>query len=174
MHQCGVTWAIRDPLLRQFFLTMSKVESDECQVNMVTMHTTCQEAGLPLEPSKTQGLCPILTFLGIELDTISMEMRLSQDIFSKTLDSLIQWWGQRRAGYWIFYHSLEIWLMLAKSCNTVGCSFNVLLIYRLLLDVICHLLKQNQTSNGVTSSYKTVERHHHTSVPISHSKQTSN
>ena len=77
------------------FLTMGRVESDECQVNMVLMHQTCQEAGLPLEPSKTQGPCPILTFLGIELDTIGMEMRLPQDKLRKTLDSLIQWRGRK-------------------------------------------------------------------------------
>ena len=74
---------------------MGRAESDECQVNMALMHQTCQEAGLPLEPSKTQGPCPILTFLGIELDTISMEMRLLQDKLRKTLDSLIQWRGRK-------------------------------------------------------------------------------
>ena len=90
MHQRGVTWAIH---YVDDFLTMGRAESDECQVNMALMHQTCHEAGLPLEPSKTQGPCPILTFLGIELDTISMEMCLPQDKLRNTLDSLIQWWG---------------------------------------------------------------------------------
>ena len=43
------------------------------------MHDTCALAGLPLEPSKTQGPVPRITFLGIELSSTNMEIQLPQD-----------------------------------------------------------------------------------------------
>ena len=57
------------------------------------MHETCIQAGLPLEPSKTQGPLQKLTFLDIELDSTTMEIRLPdpEDKLSHTLETLTEW-----------------------------------------------------------------------------------
>ena len=63
--------------------------------NMSLMHDTCQEAGLLLESSETQGPRPIITFLGIELDSTIMVMRLPVDKLDKTMEALVQWRGRK-------------------------------------------------------------------------------
>ena len=114
MHQRGVTWAIH---YVDDFLTMGRADSDECQVNMALMHQTCHEAGLPLEPSQTQGPCPIFNLFGNPANWTRSAWRCA---FPRI--SLETHWThssnggvERRAGNGIYYHSSEIWLMLAKS-----------------------------------------------------------
>jgi len=94
MTRRGVSWAIH---YVDDFLTIGRPNSDECQHNMDLMHEVCQQAGLPLEPSKTQGPSDKLTFLGIELDTAAMEMRLPEDKLALALKSLAQWRLLKRA-----------------------------------------------------------------------------
>ena len=88
MQRRGVSWAIH---YVDDFLTIGRPHSDECQQNMAIMHETCMQAGLPLEPSKTQGPLERITFLGIELDSTTMETRLPEDKLSHTLESLAHW-----------------------------------------------------------------------------------
>ena len=64
---------------------------------MALMHETCEQAGLPLEPSKTQGPSDKLTFLGIELDSTAMEIRLPEDKLVHALETLAQWQVRKRA-----------------------------------------------------------------------------
>jgi len=75
MERWGISWAIH---YMDNFLTIGRPNSDECHQNMAIMHDTCAQAGLPLEHSKTQGPVPKITFLGIELDSTTMEIRLPQ------------------------------------------------------------------------------------------------
>ena len=173
MHQRGVTWAIH---YVDDFLTMGRAESDECQVNMALMHQTCHEAGLPLEPSKTQGPCPILTFLGIELDTISMEMRLPQDKLRNTFDSLIQWRGRKAC------RKRDLLSLIGNLAHASKVVRHSRIFLRRLIDLsttarlpmhfyppICYSKIRYRV---VVPVHKTVEWHRHVSIPISHSKQT--
>ena len=57
------------------------------------MQETCTRAGLPLEPAKMQGPLPTLTFLGIELNTTAMEIRLLLDKLSRVKEDLAHWRG---------------------------------------------------------------------------------
>ena len=50
-----------------------------------------RQAGLPLEPSKTQGPVPKITFLGIELDSTTREIRLPQDKLTNIIETLAMW-----------------------------------------------------------------------------------
>ena len=54
-------------------------------------HEKCVLAGLPLEPSKTQGPACRITFLSIELDSIAMEICLPEDKLINALETLAQW-----------------------------------------------------------------------------------
>ena len=81
----GVSWAIH--YVDDFF-TIGRPFSDECQRNMDIMHDTCIQAGLPLEPLKTQGPICSINILGTEL---TMEARLPEDKLADMLETLAQW-----------------------------------------------------------------------------------
>ena len=50
---------------------------------MARMASIAKELGLPIEEKKTEGPSTCITFLGIELDTVAMEMRLPQNKLSQ-------------------------------------------------------------------------------------------
>ena len=50
----------------------------------------CKQLGVPLTPGKTVGPCTTIQFLGITLDTVSMEARLPDDKLDKGR-LLIRW-----------------------------------------------------------------------------------
>jgi hypothetical protein len=51
----------------------------------------CAKLGIPIADSKTEGPTQCLTFLGIELDTVAMEARLSATRLAE-LQTLISTW----------------------------------------------------------------------------------
>ena len=59
MTQQGVTWLVH---YLDDFLTLGPSSSSECNINMTTMMVVCNEASLPVEPSKTVGLQQLLLF----------------------------------------------------------------------------------------------------------------
>ena len=60
--------------------------STECDENLKIMTTTCEWAGLPVEPSESVGPATSLTFLGIEMDSIENSFRLPPN---KLADNLV-------------------------------------------------------------------------------------
>lgn len=48
-----------------------------CQIAKDITLRVCHELGMPVASEKVEGPAMILTFLGIELDTIKMELKLS-------------------------------------------------------------------------------------------------
>ena len=68
------------------FITLGAPKSDECLVNHQTIFQVCQELGIPLAPHKTVGPTTCLIFLGIEIDTMRMELRLPHEKLSKLLE----------------------------------------------------------------------------------------
>jgi len=55
------------------FLASSEEEANSQKSQFIS---TCSRLGVPLEMSKLEGPATCLTFLGIEVDTISMQLRL--------------------------------------------------------------------------------------------------
>jgi len=53
------------------FIFVSK-SLDEAKRNMLTLVSTFTSLGVPLEPSKLEGPANCMTFLGIELDTVTL------------------------------------------------------------------------------------------------------
>ena len=84
----GVSWAIH---YLDDFITIGAPDSPECFQNMQTMQAICREAGLPLEPEKTVGPTTTLTFLGIEIDSVSLQLCLPHDKLVDLKESLTQW-----------------------------------------------------------------------------------
>ena len=81
--------AVADPLqlilvqkginsLLHYFIFVSK-SPDEVKRKISTLVSTFASLGVPLEPSKLEGPANCLTFLGIELDTATLQLRLPND-----------------------------------------------------------------------------------------------
>ena len=84
----GVSWAIH--YLDDFF-TSGTPASAECLRNMHIMQELCRQAGLPLEPAKTVGPTTTLTFLGIEIDSVLLQIRLPQAKLVELKATLALW-----------------------------------------------------------------------------------
>ena len=51
--------------------------------------------GLPMEPSKTVGPVTRMTFLGVEIDTCDMELRLPEEKLEELRRVLVSWLGRK-------------------------------------------------------------------------------
>ena len=61
------------------FVTLGEPGSRQCSSNFHIMQQTCHDAEVPVEDGKTEGPSTTISFLGMELDTITMEIRLPAD-----------------------------------------------------------------------------------------------
>ena len=57
----------------------------------------CDALGVPLAMEKVEGPCTVLSFLGIELDTMSLQMRVPADKLHKVKDVVSHWLQRRKA-----------------------------------------------------------------------------
>ena len=73
------------------FLTMAPAGSPECYTNVAQARALFVRLGLPLHQDKCIGPTTCLTFLGIELDTITQTARLPHDKLDATLTMLQRW-----------------------------------------------------------------------------------
>ncbi len=81
----GATW------MRHYiddFITVGREGSDECSQNFKLLKQVCQEVGMPTEPEKDEGPTTTLTFLGMELDSQKLEIRLPQEKLEKLRSTL--------------------------------------------------------------------------------------
>ena len=74
------------------FVTLGEPGSKQCNTNLHIIQQTCHDAGVPVEGSSTT-----ISFLGIELDTMAMEIRLPADKLQR-LQKLAREWQGRKAG----------------------------------------------------------------------------
>ena len=66
------------------FITLGAPGSNECETNQHLMLECCEIMGVPIELEKSEGPSLSIVFLGIEMDSMAMEMRLA----AKKLDDL--------------------------------------------------------------------------------------
>ena len=77
------------------FITIGAPDSEECAHNVATMNAVCNETGIPIEQEKNEGPATRITFLGIEIDTVALEIRLPYDKLSMLKSSLRSWRGRK-------------------------------------------------------------------------------
>ena len=77
------------------FLTVGRPQSDQCASNMQIMKQACSDTGTPIEPDKCEGPATVMGFLGLELDTEKLEMRLPQDKLHNLLEAMSSWRGRK-------------------------------------------------------------------------------
>ena len=88
MKRKGVTWAehyIDD------FVTMGQAGSVECGQNVALMRATLHEAGLNTEPEKDEGPATAIGLLGMEIDTVKLEISLPADKLARLISLLQEW-----------------------------------------------------------------------------------
>lgn len=93
MERQGVSWVnhyIDD------FVTLGPPSSEQCQRYMLRMHKVCEHFGLPVEPEKDEGPTTIIAFLGIELHSSAMVIRLPLEKLTQLRKDLTRW-RERRA-----------------------------------------------------------------------------
>ena len=79
------------------YITMGKAGSEECNVNRATLLATCNRLGVPIAPDKCEGPTTMLTYLGIEVDTVLMQLRLPEEKLKRVQATVAEWLG-RKAG----------------------------------------------------------------------------
>ena len=50
-----------------------------CHTNLRTIKQACHDYGTPIEEAKCEGPSTVITFLGMELDTVALEICLPAD-----------------------------------------------------------------------------------------------
>lgn len=88
MMQNGLSWGIH---YLDDFLTIGTSQSSECYNNAQVMQSVCEKAGLPVEPSKSQGPSTSLVFLGIEIDSVAGVLRLPTEKLQSIKNTLASW-----------------------------------------------------------------------------------
>ena len=74
------------------FITAGVPENVECEQNLALLMGTCHSLCLPMAIDKREGPTTCITFLGIELDTVNLELRLPHHKLLR-LKSLLQRWA---------------------------------------------------------------------------------
>ncbi|CAJ0927860.1 unnamed protein product [Ranitomeya imitator] len=68
------------------FLIVGPAGSDICSTALAQFKDAMAHFGVPLSPEKTIGPVSVITFLGIEIDSVAMEFRLPKEKIDKLLD----------------------------------------------------------------------------------------
>ena len=99
----GLAWALRCKgvgsqlhYLDDFFFCGCH-DSSECAESLSIALGVCAELGLPVAPAKVEGPSSVITFLGIEIDSLQQQVRLPREKLSQLLAALSSWVGRRNA-----------------------------------------------------------------------------
>ena len=129
MTQQGVTWLVH---YLDNFLMLGPSGSPECDNNMSTMITVCDEAGLLVKPSKTVSPTAVISFLGMELDSNKGVVRLPEDKLHDLKAQLWIWHNKRACKK---CKLLSLLGLLNHACKVARAGRSFL---RRLIDVSCH------------------------------------
>ena len=74
-----------------FTSLLGRFPSPTCHHNLQIFINTCSRLGVPLALEKVEGPTTCLTFLGITLDTSSMEIRLPEEKLLRIRSEVSRW-----------------------------------------------------------------------------------
>ena len=77
------------------FVTLGEPEKDTCAHNLRIILQVCEELGVTVALNKCVDSTVCLTFLGIEIDSVNMEMRLPAEKLARLRDTIEQWKGSK-------------------------------------------------------------------------------
>ena len=79
------------------FLVFGRPGSLECQEALQAVLEWCRKLGVPIPEQKTEGPAQVITFLGIEVDTMEYQLRLPSEKLSRLQEEIKSWTGRRSA-----------------------------------------------------------------------------
>lgn len=126
MEERGVEWLGH---YMDDYVTVGSPGSGQCKAHVGIMKDVCEETGAPINPEKDEGPATTITFLGIELDTVKLEVRLPREKLLK-LKALLKKWRQKKHCQLRDLQSLVGVLAYASKAVRAGRSFT-----RRLLDL---------------------------------------
>lgn len=71
--------------------------TNDCLFLMAAFQEICKELGVPIADQKTVWPTPVLEFLGLEIDTINMVVRIPLDKLFDLKDKITQVLGRKKA-----------------------------------------------------------------------------
>lgn len=77
------------------FLFVGPPSSDKCAASLASALAVCKEVGFPVASEKIEGPACVITFLGIEIDTLAGELRLPADKLAAISTELGFWMGRK-------------------------------------------------------------------------------
>ena len=113
---------------------MGAPDSLECQSNLDRMLLACRRLGVPVAQEKCAGPATKMVFLGFELDSLEMIIRLPEEKLGRTMQ-LIKEWDSRKACRKRDLESLVGHLQHAATVVRPGRTFVRRLIVALLSEV---------------------------------------
>ena len=81
------------------FLTIGPPQSPTCSNNLTVIKDVCSILGIPLALEKVEGPSDSLTFLGITLDTQSMQARLPDNKLQRIRQQVGAWLSQKKKSH---------------------------------------------------------------------------
>lgn len=78
------------------FLVAGQKDSDACLQLMSCYENMCAEFGVPLAPEKTIGPSPCITYLGLEINTNEMMVKIPPEKLMKLKENLISLLGKKK------------------------------------------------------------------------------
>jgi len=77
------------------FITVGDASQDTCAGNLQTILDVCRELGITVAVEKCEGPTCCIIYLGIEIDSVEMEMRLPQEKLARLAETIKQWRGRK-------------------------------------------------------------------------------
>ena len=97
------------------YITVGKPGCEECATNLDIMMAVCHTLGVPLASNKIEGPASTITFLGILLDTLHMEIHLPPGKLCR-LKQVIDEWSSKS---WCIKRDLESLIGLHQHAGTI-------------------------------------------------------
>ena len=82
------------------FIVLGSHGTEECGAYLSILQRVRQDLGVPLAPEKQDGPAEVLTFLGIEIDTIRQELRLPAEKLQQLLQMVDEWENRKACTRW--------------------------------------------------------------------------
>ena len=79
------------------FLFLGSPSGQECAASLQTALQVCQRLGVPVAAHKTEGPSTCLTFLGIQIDSVAMQLSLAPDKLACIRGLVLSWRSKRAA-----------------------------------------------------------------------------
>ena len=92
MEKRGVSWICH---YIDDFITVGNPGESECQRYIGIVKEVCEEPGMPTEPEKGEGPTTELVFLGMELDSRQLVIRLPEEKLQRMRSTLERWKGMK-------------------------------------------------------------------------------